>query len=411
MRTCVPTEHTTTNAAADVASAQQPATAGETPAKPEMTEAEARAALRAGSRPQAEERDPLAESPEGEDPLLTHDQDNDADPLGVLVEATEEAETDAGTTTDTEATGETPVATTESEIVAVPEAEAAKTTEDEDAHPQGRKRLNIFRKNAAGEYVYDARERAAMQFADESVIGVIEAYTRLFGEMPKAQVTPGTKEQPPEKEPTAAEIQQQILTLRQQRKDAAVGLDTIKANELTEQIEDLIDQRNAATQLEAERGRAKQTEAERSQSEQLESMHRAGALFPDVTTDGTELHTAITLEIAKIERSNPMFFRDPEWPESLTAKLAARLGVMPVVSKPSETIKPAPGKSATEPNTVVRPTPPKQAARPAPAPGGISAQAPKANVQDFQARLSAARTRNDLPAIKALMREARTLNA
>jgi hypothetical protein len=255
-----------------------------------------------------------------------------------------------------------------------------------------------------------------MQFADEEGVGFIEAWHRLFGEMPKENTATTKNEAKPEEQPkelTVEEITSQIATLRAQRKEAAKNLDGEKSNELTEQIEDLLEQKNAALQRDAERGRAQQSAAQQHEAAQMASMGRAGKMYPDAVKDGSELHAALTVEIGRIERSNPAFFRDPEWPEMLSAKLAGKLGIAPLLEKPA-VAAPAPAKTAAPaaqaaPATQAKPVAPKQAARPAPAPGGVSPAPRQQTVADFQARLQAARDRNDIPAVRALMREAQTM--
>ena len=395
--------------------AEQPTT---TESKP-LTEAEARTLLRKHSQPSRDnERDPLDGEAE-QDPLLTHSEDAERDPLGEAIEcAEEESEAEPNQTApDGETPGSTEGTAAAEEVPAKPETEAeADAPEQPEADgPRGRKRLNIFRKNDQGEYVYNAQERAAMQFADEEGVGFIEAWHRLFGDMPKAETATATNETKPVEQPkelTVEEITSQIATLRAQRKEAAKNLDGEKSNELTEQIEDLLEQKNAAQQRDAERGRAQQTAAQQHEVAQRASMDRAGKMYPDAVKDGTALHGALIVEIGKIERSNPAFFRDPEWPEMLSAKLAGKLGIAPLLEKPAA-VAPAPAKTAAPAAQAApaKPVAPKQAARPAPAPGGVSPAPRQQTTADFQARLQAARERNDIPAVRALMREAQKMRA
>lgn len=384
--------------AADVAATETKPADGVTPppaaaAKPEskgpLTLEEAKEVLRKGSAPS---------ETDGADPL---DGQQERDPLEIDPFAERDpilAKTDEEATTEEVPAGETPVET--EEVAEVPAAESPKPEAEE---PQdGRRRININRK-VDGKFVYNPQERAAFQLADDEGIGFVQAYNRLFGEMPKADTTKTEPAKPVQKEPTSVEITEQITALRAQRKDAAKLLDSEKANELTEKIEDLLDQKNLATQREARREVDQQVRAKQHETAQADSMQKAATMFPDAVRDGSELHDGLAVEIARLERANPAFFRDPEWPEALTAKLAARLGLSPTAAKKVATEKPA-AKAAAPP--------PKQAARPAPAPGGIkSPGSNKTNAQEFHAKLEAARAKGDITAIGALIREQRAAAA
>lgn len=377
----------TTSAAADAVVAPTPAE-GVTPVARMQ---EAKAALKASSKPVEELQapDPLDESPEGEDPLLTHDQDlANADPLHREGEAEPEAEEE---TAEVEVPAEPEV---------VPVEEAAPEEEPEAETPHGRKRINIFRKDGAGKFVYSDRERAAMQFADEQGIGVIDAYARLFGDVPGAKpAEPAAKVDPPKPEPTVADIQAQLADLKAKRREATKNLELDKQSDLSEQIEDLMEAK-AKAEMRAERGeQQKQTAQQKFDSEIQASGARAVAAFPDAAKEDSELSMALTR--ARMSKP-PGFFEDPEWPETLVAAVAYKMGIAPAKAKIA-----TPVKSEVKPAGATPPVkvPPKQAARPAPAPGGVSA--PRANdTQDMQNRLAIARKSNDMEAAKAILREA-----
>lgn len=380
--------------AADVAATETKPADGVTPppaaaaeGKAPLTLAEAKEVLRKGSAPS---------ETDGADPL---DGQQERDPLEIDPFAERDpilAKTGEESPTEEVPAGETPA---ETEVEEVPTEAKPEAEEPQD----GRKRININRK-VDGEFVYNPQERAAFQLADDEGIGFVQAYNRLFGEMPKADTTKTEPAKPVQKEPTSVEITEQITALRTQRKDAAKLLDSEKANELTEKIEDLLDQKNLATQREARREVDQQVRAKQHETAQADSMQKAAAMFPDAVKEGSELHDGLVVEIARLERANPAFFRDPEWPEALTAKLAARLGLSPTAAKKVATEKPAAKQAA--------PPPPKQAARPAPAPGGIkSPGSNKTNVQEFHAKLEALKAKGDIPAIVAMMREQRAAAA
>lgn len=61
------------------------------------------------------------------------------------------------------------------------------------------------------------------------------------------------------------------------------------------------------------------------------SLDRAVALYPDSGVAGTALFRAIEEESVRIKQANPAFFNDADWPLMLTSKIAAKLGIQPVV--------------------------------------------------------------------------------
>ena len=60
------------------------------------------------------------------------------------------------------------------------------------------------------------------------------------------------------------------------------------------------------------------------------STERAVALYPDSGVAGTALSRAIEDERVRLQKVNPAFFNDADWPLMLTSKLAANLGIQPV---------------------------------------------------------------------------------
>jgi len=401
------------------------------PAGGRLSEAEARALLRKHSKSTAaSKRDPL-EGEDDSDPLLSHAEDAERDPLGDTIASARadgddepdggkaDDESDADEDEEKDKAGDKDSEDSEdadrSEGKDSDEDDDAKDASDPEAEDTdeplgGRKRLNIFRKNEHGEYVHSPRERAAMQHADEEGIGFLEAWHRLFGGLPGDSREAGqgnadaAKDTAPEEEMSSDEIHRKIQDLRQQRKQAAAGLDAVRVNDITEQIEDLLDHKGAALQREAERGHASRRAAEQHDQAQTASMERAGTMFPHAVKEGSNLHSALTREIARIEKANPAFFRDPDWPEMLTAKLANRMGIAPILVKATASLPVASAPIAP------KPVAPKQAARPAPAPGGISGAPRQTNVQDYLKKLAAARDSGNPAEIARLMGMAKELD-
>lgn len=78
-----------------------------------------------------------------------------------------------------------------------------------------------------------------------------------------------------------------------------------------------------ATGLLAEGGAA--TFAESEAIAKLQAMD----LFPDLEKDGSELNRAVAAEVARIERTDPGFFKQPGWPVFVARHVANRIGLKP----------------------------------------------------------------------------------
>lgn len=61
-------------------------------------------------------------------------------------------------------------------------------------------------------------------------------------------------------------------------------------------------------------------------AEVAKSEQRAIALYPDCGKEGTELFKAIESQMDRLEKENPKFFDDPDWPLMLAAKCAEKIG-------------------------------------------------------------------------------------
>lgn len=321
-------------------------------------------------------RDPLADS-EDTSPL---DDPAPADPLGVneLDELLpEETETPAGTTEEPQPAAEEPVA---------PSTEGEDEPEDHEALPK-RIRLNLEQLNA--------RDAAIILHARKTGKSLKEAEAELFGtstpEPAKATETVTT----PEPELASPDtILAEITELKNQRRKAATEFDQAAQIEITEKIE--------AAQERLTEARARQaTETQRYQADFNQSYSRAEQAYADAFKAGTKLHDSILADKARLERVNPDFFNDPEWPETLVFKHAGKLGMTK-----AEAAKP----TAEAPNPTPKPTAKPQPAKPArpvpgPAPGGRAATDTQSPVQAIRARLKAAEAANDGAAVDKILLE------
>lgn len=52
-------------------------------------------------------------------------------------------------------------------------------------------------------------------------------------------------------------------------------------------------------------------------------------LFPDLEKEGSELNRAVAAEVARIERTDPGFFKQPGWPVFIARHVANRIGLKP----------------------------------------------------------------------------------
>jgi hypothetical protein len=124
------------------------------------------------------------------------------------------------------------------------------------------------------------------------------------------------------------------------------------------------------------------------QTAERESETRAVGMFPDVAQEGSELYTAVQLDIQRLERTNPQFFDDPEWPETLAAKNAAKLGISPVTTQ-TQTVQKTGDEAQAEAAT--KKAPPATARRPAPPSAGRSVSSSVSAKADASERESLAK--------------------
>lgn len=343
----------------------------------------------------ARKGDPLTdEGDEGNDPFA------EFVPSDPLADDENEDEVTAETEeTDEQSSEESEETETESEPAE--EETSEETNEDEQAEeptekkPDGRKRLNIYRRNADGSYVYSEEERAELVLADAEGISLSEARRRLGRETAPEPKAEKQEEQAPEE--SVEDLRAKIEVLKAEKKKAAATLELETALEKADEIHELQRKIESIERAREQSQVAKQTEL---QTLVNASMEVAIAAYPDIAKEGTPLYEAGQREIARLQKVNPTAFNDPEWPETVAAKVALKLGIAKVAPSEPEARKPAP---APKP----KPTQPARKARPLPGPGegATSAAKPTRGPEQIRADIAAAKANNDFDAIARLTRE------
>lgn len=289
---------------------------------------------------------------------------------------------------------ETPVEESTETVPVDPAAEVALVDETTPAVEltDERVRTNINRKKTDGSFVHSERTRAALTLSHDEQIDYEEAYTRLFGERKEPASEKPAEAAPAKSEPTAAEIDAQIKDLQAQRKKARASIDDDREVELTDKIEGLIAERQDALSRDWQRQQT-QKETQSTVEQQIDaSVGRAEALYPDAAKTGTALHGAITAEIARLQKAGSALLSDPEWPETVAAKVASRLGIAPKVA--------APKAAAAKPAAAAVPV---RKATPVPSPGSVSGPAPQVSrVDSLRQRMIDAKAKGDWNALQAL---------
>lgn len=321
-------------------------------------------------------RDPLAD-PEDSDPLA---DPQEGDPLGIG-ELDEVLPTDDTTTEETD-----PETQPEAEVEVDPEGEPETEPEAEVETPK-RIRLNLDG--------FTPQERAILMEARRTGKSYEETKETLFGKTEsaptvEAKADPATPATP---QKSSAAIQAEIDSLKAERRTATKEFDQEKNLEITEKLETAYEQLTEARAREAAVGQRYQSAVEA-------SVASAATDYPDALKPGTALHDAIKADKARLERANPAFFDDPEWPETLVLKHAAKLGIAKATA--SKEVAPQPTPEAPKPKAKPQPA---KAARPvpAPAPGGRTEGVNFA--QSIQQRLAEARAKGDSAAVDKIMVE------
>lgn len=390
-RTGMPEPTTTGTVKAADAVATSPTPDGATPPKAaatadSMSNDQALEILRGAGRTPPREVDPLSDEGDGRDPL-TDEGVSLEDVLGLGPEtvadpAEEQTEQAEATETAEAGTDEAP---------AEEEQPPVKTEAD------GRKRVNIFRKNADGSFVHSDLTRRAMILADEHGIDLMDALNTL-GAGGKLSEKPA-EAAPAKKEPTPAEIDAQIKDLRVQRKEARDSINDPLADELNDQINDLLIERQNALQRDAQVQQT-QRETQGTLAQKVDaSAQRAVVPYPDAGKEGTALFDAVEAESERLRAVNSPLLLDEDWPETVVAKIATRLGIAPVAK-----VAPKAAPSAPVAGKIAPKVAPKRPATPVPSPGSISA--PVAKVDPRKELEQQIATERDPVVLKLLMRKA-----
>jgi hypothetical protein len=264
-----------------------------------------------------------------------------------------------------------------------------------------RVRINSLRKNEDGSFVYDERERAIMNLSDEAGISLAAAELRLFGERKPITETPAAEAPEAVKPPTAAEIDAQIAELRVRRQEAREGFDDKGADEINDQINDLTRTRQDALLRDVQSQQAQRETQSTVQQQVGESMGRAIDSYPDAAKAGSPLETALRAETERLTKAGSPLLQDADWPETLAAKVATRLGIAAQVAAKS-TVAPVVKSAAPKPAAPTAPSPTKRAT-PLPSPGSVSGPSPQVNrVDSLRQRMNEAKARGDWNALQAL---------
>lgn len=352
-----------------------------------MSTDQAREILRGAGRKPVREVDVLSDEGDGRDPLL----DEGTTLEEVLGYAPEE---------DAEPAKEEPAETTET-AEAGTETPAACTTEEPPIKTEadGRKRVNIFRKNADGSFVHSDLTRRAMIMADEHGIDLIDALKTLgAGDRLSEKAAEAA---PAKKEPTAAEIDAQIADLEKQIEDAEdVTFNDDLARKLNRQLRQLLPQRQDALLRDMQ---AKQAERETQgtfETQVSASFERAKAVYPEAVNEGSNFNVAAQAYTDQLFATNSPLLKQADWPEVALAIVAAREGVAAVIP-----IKAAP-KVAAAP-VAAKPAPrvaPLKRATPVPPPGSVSSAPAKVDPRkELERQIDATR---DPAELQKLMRKA-----
>jgi len=232
--------------------------------------------------------------------------------------------------------------------------------EEDDALPK-RLRLNFEKLNGVPE-----RDKAIIALMRKRNISYDAARNELFGETP----APTSQKEDaslkdastPESNDALAALDKEINELVAQRENAADEYQHREYAKLTTQIEE---KRDALRELKFEQ-KLKQQQAQQTVAQQVQtSMERAVEAFPEIGEPGSVFRTAIESDIQRLESTNPAFFHDPDWPETLAAKHAMRLGKVP--AKAQQT-----GQQPSKPDVQARRASRPVQSPPSPSPGGVS---------------------------------------
>lgn len=388
--TAEPSDASSEAAAIDTSATETAATeSAAPPTKSKLTPDQMREILRGSdeSAPQQKSRDPLEE--ETFDPLTAFDDG------GHRIEQADEPPAEA------EPVGEVEAA---NPVEEQPEVESPDESTTRKTEADGRRRININRKNEDGTFVLSDRTRAVLALIDEEKIDWPEAERRLgFAPLPaeakaKEEETPSVKAAPVKSSADlAAEIDAKLNEIE------TAGNDLQPTGTLLRELKQLERDQAAASARESDVARAQETaqqtrarisqESERLAAEQYgESIlnnpaKRAG--YQDYLNAQNELYDVQSV---------------PGWQHLTLAAYAATQGIAPKLSK-SSAAQPAEAARGAKPAAPAAKPAPARRAVPVPSPGGMSGAAVNP-AQGLSEQIQAARAARDLPKLKQLMRQA-----
>ena len=405
----MPKDTTTGTTAADATTTAQTTPDGATPpvaasaaSNDSMSLEEARATLRGLREGTPRERNPLLDE-DASDPL-TNEGKTLEDVLGIgAADSPLEPEPDPAAK-DAEPTVETAEPEPVAEVPATDEAAQAALAKTEQ---DGRRRININRKDASGKHIHSDKTRIAAALADERGVDMMVAYLDLFGTPPQSASAALAEAAKPEPQKSVAELDAAITALKTKRADARKkyassfdDADNAAAAEASDAIEDLQQQRTDAIVLELKQQTSKREAETTFQQQEDQSITRATALYPDAGKEGTELFDAVQAEVLQLTARKSPLLDEPDWPELVTARVANRLGTPAKTQEKAHVV----AKPVTPAAAPAKPAAPVKRATPVPAPGSVSGGTPAANPRaELEKRIE---TETDPVKLQQLMREA-----
>ena len=249
---------------------------------------------------------------------------------------------------------------TETEGTQGEESTTAAQADDGDEAPKGQpRRIQIHRFPAKDQALLIAaqdlvRENKGLSLAD--ALAEVGFECRVKGtESPhatQAAAEAAVEEPAPEAQSPLAEATAKVAELKKARAEAKSRFDFDEEN----RIEDALDEAKAALfeLTQAAKASAKAEVTERQAREDAE-FARLGKELPELTTPGTPLNAEANKVLGEKEKSDPSFFKNPNWPSELTAlalgrvMLTGKTGKKPAAAVSKEAVKPrvVPSKQGT----------------------------------------------------------------
>lgn len=208
------------------------------------------------------------------------------------------------------------------------EDDAAEETDDGVKPKRARVRMNLEK--------LPEQEQAIIKLIGKKQIPYAQAYKEITGQdyaPAKTEVEDAEPEITPEPTEAVEKQQSKIKDLRAQRAQLIKDFKVDEANVITEQIEE---ETLTLAEMRAEARLVARSNESRYENQVQESGVRAATSYPDAGKPGSSLHAAITKDVDRLNKVNPSFFKDPEWPELLAAKHAMKLGIAPANAKQQE---------------------------------------------------------------------------